>query len=353
MYPSKRDIYYGVFVRNFIEELSSDTRFKVSKVVIRGKTNSKFHKFCKYLNFYIRILIQMVFVNFDLVYIHQITHAIPAIIISQMIKRNKLCFNIHGEDLFTQSKLSEKLLNMAERLLIKAKMIIVPSIYFRNVLISRISLINTDKVFVSPSGGVNLNRFKHDGKKRYTHNLFTIGYVSRIDRGKGWKTFLHAIEILKMDNDSIKALIVGGGDEQNHLLKIIEQHGLNNYIEYKGNVEQTELPNIYAQMDIFVFPTELKESLGLVGLESMACGIPVIGSKIGGLIDYIIDGFNGFSFEPGNCNELTDHIKSYMNLSDSKKNQMKENALKTAKKYDANLIAKQMNDKLFSLSDNK
>jgi glycosyltransferase involved in cell wall biosynthesis len=352
MYPSEKDVHYGIFVSNFVEELSSDTRFKVSKVVIAGKTVSKFHKLWKYLNFYIKISVQMVFGNFDLVYVHQITHAIPAVKISQIIKSNKLCFNIHGEDLLTQSKLSEKLLNVAESLLVKANMIIVPSIYFKNVLISRIPLISTDKIFVSPSGGVNLKIFKPNRQNVKKQNLFTIGYVSRIDRGKGWKTFLHAVEILKV-NYAIKALIVGGGEEQNHLFETIIQCGLNNYVEYKGSIEQTKLPDIYAQIDIFVFPTELKESLGLVGLEAMACGIPVIGSKIGGLTDYIIDKYNGFFFEPGNSNELTNCIKKYMYLSDLEKNQMKKNAVETAKNYDAIMIAKTMNDKLFSLSHNK
>lgn len=55
-------------------------------------------------------------------------------------------------------------------------------------------------------------------------------------------------------------------------------------------------------MDLFVFPTQLEESLGLVGLEAMACGVPVIGSCIGGLTDYIEEGTNGFFSSRGMCN---------------------------------------------------
>jgi glycosyltransferase involved in cell wall biosynthesis len=350
MYPSKKDVYYGVFVKNFVERLSSDTRFKVSKVVLAGKANSKIYKTWKYLNFYIKILVKMVLGNFDLIYVHQITHATPAIWISQLIKINKLCFNIHGDDLLTQSKLSEKLLNMAESLLIGAEMIVVPSVYFRNVLISQISSIDTDKIFVSPSCGVDLDKFNGDRKNKKKRKIFTVGYVSRIDKGKGWKTFLSAVNSLQNEQQAIQAIIAGGGDESNQLLEMIAQYGLSSCVEYKGGIAQTELPDIYAQIDVFVFPTERKqESLGLVGLEAMACGIPVIGSKIGGLNDYLVDGVNGFFFETGNCSELINCIKTYMNLPNMKRDQMKENALKTAKKYDANLIAKKMNDKIVAL----
>jgi glycosyltransferase involved in cell wall biosynthesis len=353
MYPSPKDVYHGVFVKNFIEKLSSDTRFEVSKVVISGKTNLKFYKVWKYLNFYIEIFIKMVFKNFDLVYIHQITHASPAIRISQMIRNNKLCFNIHGGDLLTRSKLSKILLNIIKEPLKGAKLIVVPSIYFKNVLISEISLIDTDKIFISPSGGVDLDKFKDNKKNTIKREIFTVGYVSRIEKGKGWRTFLSAIESLKNDNHLIQAIIVGGGNESNHLLAMIKQCGLNACIKYKGGVVQTELPDIYTQMDVFVFPTELNESLGLVGLEAMACGVPVIGSKIGGLTDYLVEGFNGFFFEPGNSNELKNCISTYINLPDSEKNRMKENALKTAEKYDSSHIAKKIHDKLFSLSDYK
>lgn len=65
-------------------------------------------------------------------------------------------------------------------------------------------------------------------------------------------------------------------------------------IKYIGPIPYHSLPEIYCTLDLFIFPTCLEESLGLVGLEAMACEVPVIGSYIGGLKDYIKDKENGF-----------------------------------------------------------
>ena len=86
-------------------------------------------------------------------------------------------------------------------------------------------------------------------------------------------------------------------------------------------------------MDLFVFPTQLEESLGLVGLEAMACGVPVIGSCIGGLTDYIEEGTNGFFFEPGNVQSLVDSILKYIECDDLMKCQLKKNAIDTAQSF--------------------
>jgi glycosyltransferase involved in cell wall biosynthesis len=92
-----------------------------------------------------------------------------------------------------------------------------------------------------------------------------------------------------------------------------------------------------------VFPTVRKgESLGLVGLEAMACGAPVIGSQIGGLKDYIIDGKNGLFFEPKNVDELASQLQAFINLPEDVKQQMSQQALQTANRYTVDVIAEQL-----------
>ncbi len=92
-----------------------------------------------------------------------------------------------------------------------------------------------------------------------------------------------------------------------------------------------------------MFPTVRKgESLGLVGLEAMACGAPVIGSQIGGLKDYIIDGKNGLFFEPKNVDELASQLQAFINLPEDVKQQMSQQALQTANRYTVDVIAEQL-----------
>ena len=70
-------------------------------------------------------------------------------------------------------------------------------------------------------------------------------------------------------------------------------------------------------MHVFIFPTERQtECLGLVGLEAMACDISVIGAQIGGLRDYLKDGYNGFFFEPGSATDLALKIRNFITRTD-------------------------------------
>jgi glycosyltransferase involved in cell wall biosynthesis len=347
MYPSKKD-YYGIFVKNFVENLLSDCRFSVSKVVIAGKTNSKIIKVIKYVKFYAQIFYSMVFKNFDLVYVHYISHSSPALRFSQIFRKNKICFNIHGDDLLPQSKLSICLLNIVKDMLVEAEMIVVPSYYFKNILLQIVPKITSTRIFVSPSGGVDTDKFTIKSKEKDSQNIFTVGYVSRINRGKGWQVFLNAIKILK-NEENIRVLVAGSGNEETDFIKKIHEYGLDDLIEYQGGLKQEELVALYSEMDIFVFPTELRESLGLVGIEAMACGVPVIGSKIGGLTDYIVDGFNGFFFEPGNSNDLLTKIKTYTKLTYIEKEQMKMHARETAENYNMYTVSEKLHNKLITI----
>lgn len=95
-----------------------------------------------------------------------------------------------------------------------------------------------------------------------------------------------------------------------------------------------------------IFPTMLYESLGLVGLEAMACGCPVIGSNIGCLPEYVKDGITGFLFESGNSHELVDKIINFYELSTSQREKMQLEAIKMAQRYDSDKISQVLVSKL-------
>lgn len=99
----------------------------------------------------------------------------------------------------------------------------------------------------------------------------------------------------------------------------IKELNLLEYCSYLGPKTHQELNELYHQADVMIFPTMLYESLGLVGLEAMACGCPVIGSNIGCLPEYVKDGVTGFLFESGNSHELADKIINFYELSISQR----------------------------------
>jgi glycosyltransferase involved in cell wall biosynthesis len=79
------------------------------------------------------------------------------------------------------------------------------------------------------------------------------------------------------------------------------------YVELPGGVHRTEIVSFFQNADVCVLPS-LWENLPYTCLESMSCGTPVIGSRIGGFPEIITEGIDGFLFEPGNHNELAKRI---------------------------------------------
>lgn len=132
----------------------------------------------------------------------------------------------------------------------------------------------------------------------------------------------------------------------------MEREKLQNEIMYVGVKQYEELPRYYGAMDILVFPTKLPESLGLVGLEALGFGVPVIGSNIGGLTDYIINGHNGYLFEPGNDMMLSDLLWKYYNFSPDRKKEISWNAYRSSLSYEKGKVATELANALKGLLKN-
>lgn len=330
MYPSRKDPVYGTFVKDFVEGMKTIAPdLQLYPIVIAGRSHYVIGKIIKYCIFYTTILYRLLFHNYDCVYVHIITHAaIPLRIVSRF-KSLPLVFNVHGEDVLTQTRLAGYFLKLVIPLLKQASFIVVPSDYFRIRFIEKLPTVPADRLLVSPSGGIDTDLFKPIENPK--HECFTIGYVSRIDRGKGWDTFLKALSLVNQKLP-VKAIIVGTGEEKGQFLKMIDTLGIKN-VEYLGGIPHYELPSYYVQMDVFIFPTKLEESLGLVGLEAMACGVPVIGTRIGGLTDYIEENYNGYFFQKDDAYSLASKILQYHEISEEEKKRIRNNVLITAEKF--------------------
>lgn len=347
MYPSEKDKTYGTFVKMFkegIEHNMNDIVFDCC--FIRGRSNSFVVKLYKYIVFYFSIIYKTLFTKYDFIYNHQITHSAPVLRICRYLRNFKLVMNIHGGDIITIDRTSERLLNIAIPLLVDSNLIVVPSEYFKNVVLNKIPGITSEQLFVSASGGVNRNVFVYgDDYKALTG---TIVYVSRIDTGKGWDVLIDAVSELKSKRKIIgkRVLFVGYGTQTELLEKKIKELNLLEYCSYLGPKTHQELNELYHQADVMIFPTMLYESLGLVGLEAMACGCPVIGSNIGCLPEYVKDGVTGFLFESGNSHELADKIINFYELSISQREKMQLEAIKMAQRYDSDQISQLLVSKL-------
>ena len=144
------------------------------------------------------------------------------------------------------------------------------------------------------------------------------------------------VDIFKEVNKTIpsKLFFVGDGPERSHIESDCREMDAHADIKFLGRQEQME--DILAISDLFILPSEY-ESFGLVALEAMAAGVPVISSNVGGLPEVNIQGVTGFLNNVGDVEGMSKNIIAI--LSDEKAfKKMKKNAFEHAKQFDINSI---------------
>lgn len=129
--------------------------------------------------------------------------------------------------------------------------------------------------------------------------ILSVGYL--IER-KGFEYLIKAIKEVIKKHDNVRLLIVGSGPLENKLKNLIKELALEGTVSILKNVSDNELLKLYNSSDLFILPSVVDsqgntEGLGVVLLEAMACGLPVIGSNVGGITDIIKDGLTGLLVE--------------------------------------------------------
>ena len=141
-----------------------------------------------------------------------------------------------------------------------------------------------------------------------------VVYVGRIEPIKGLELLLRGAAIMEVE-DSLKVILVGGDlsreSEVQRLKGLAGELGIENIMEFVGIVDQRLLPLYYSVADVCVVPSHY-ESFGLVALEALACGTPVVASRVGGLPAVVEHGRTGYLLS-GRCPEpLADSLAAIL-----------------------------------------
>lgn len=333
LYPSEYNSAFGIFVQRmqFLVEQNSSLSF--NKVVISKKTNNIFIKLILYTKFYIQIIYKFFTLDDKILYIHfPITNA-WLIYILLKFKHKKIVLNLHGGDLLFNSKLYKFLNYFLIKLYLKCSYIVVPSLYFKMVLIEKHPFIQNNKVMIIPSGGIDTNIFFKLGSK--INKKLHIGFVSRLEEGKGWLEYLKIIDNL-INVIEFEASIVGYGNDYSKVRDKINEMNLNNHIKQIGFLDKTDLADYFRKIDLLIIPTQLPESLCLVAIEALACGTPVLASNIGAIPEFIIEGFNGFLVNPSDLKSFSDKVIFFSNFDYEKRNNLNNNCANSVLKFENN-----------------
>jgi 1,2-diacylglycerol 3-alpha-glucosyltransferase len=152
-----------------------------------------------------------------------------------------------------------------------------------------------------------------------------IMYVGRISKEKRIETLIKAAGVMKKDN--VRFALIGTGPAYSHYQHMAERMGLQDKVKFLGFVDNSKLPGYYAACDAFCIPSTF-ETQGVVSLEAMACGKPVIGADYLALRELIINGKNGEKFRAGDSMACANKIRKVLYNIDSYKEMVN-----TARRY--------------------
>ena len=185
------------------------------------------------------------------------------------------------------------------KIVASADRLVAPTFYERSQLVRLYGAIPS-KIEVIPCG-VDLERFRPVDKLAARRRLGitdrrVVLFVGRMDPLKGLDILLQAVAKLE-DRDGLRVLVVGGSLNGDHALSRYQDQaralGIAGQVTFLGSLVQERLPSYYNAADVCVVPSYY-ESFSLVAVEALACGTPVIASRVGGLTGILRDGETGF-----------------------------------------------------------
>lgn len=182
--------------------------------------------------------------------------------------------------------------------------------------------INPKKIVINPYG-VDLEGFPL-GPAIKDKTVFTVGYVGSMSTQKNVMGLINACRYLVQQGIALRLLLIGGIDHGTFNPKKLESEP---WIDYLGPKPQSELPSYYHKMDIFVL-NSIQDGFGMVILQALSCGVPVIGTENTGAPDVIKENWNGFIIPIWDDQKLTEKI-SYLIQYPEKLTEMKIHARKS------------------------
>jgi glycosyltransferase involved in cell wall biosynthesis len=161
--------------------------------------------------------------------------------------------------------------------------------------------------------GVDTRRYRVPAQRdRSAREGTVVGVTSRLRAGKGIDVLLQAMRILRDTNASepVHLLVAGDGPQRQALERLAVSLEIEHDVSMVGWVE--DLSAFWQQCDVAAVPSTSTETFGMAAVEPMACGLPVVATRNGGLCEVVDDGVTGFLVAPGDADALAAALARYV-----------------------------------------
>ena len=350
-YPTELNPVPGIFVKEQVESLRKEApSFKIEVYYnlsfkwLKSPTAKKglLWNLLKYLIFNIFFLPHL-FKKYDLIHAHQCFYPGFLALIHHWLRGTHYVITSHGGDIDSVAKMSKIIFNLERLIFRHAQKIIAVSNLYQQKIENNFGV--TPRKIETISCGVDFTIFKTrvsgdsvslKNKLGLDSSKKTLLFVGNLIERKNGFLFVKCLE--RLEKQAIQGCIVGDGEQEKALKAYCQEKEID--IFFAGR-QAKEVLALYMQVaDIFIFPSK-REPFGLVGVEALACGTPIIASKVGGITDYLLDGINGLFFKQDSLDDLVDKINILLN--DQKLyDQIVHNTVSSIEQYDLKQVAQRI-----------
>lgn len=363
-FPNKYEKTKCIFVKNIIEAQVKDKNIKITVIVPRPYFPKLLSKFApKHIQSYLNLdyyekadgyeIYRPYYLKFPFLG-KGIESCIFKLFINKIIKSNNLkidAIHTHGLNLITYSavsigvnqnipvfchlhdsyieNLNKKMDSILKVVFEKATKLLAVSEFQKNTILKLYpNLNNIDVVY----NGIDTNKFKVSTGVKNGRFIF----IGNLIPTKGLDILIEAVKTLADKNIVID--VYGKGNHESEYISLIKKYKLESNFVFKGTVENTEIPNIVKNYEALILPTKY-ETFGIVLIESLASGVPVLASDLCAVPEIVKSEEYGMLFESKNSKELANCLQKF-NLKKWDKAKISE----YGKQFDLKKTANQINN---------
>ncbi len=193
-------------------------------------------------------------------------------------------------------------------------------------------LVNADRLCTIHYGiPSELVQSSHEDKK-----TIRVVYISNMFIAKGWRILFDAANIICRKYNDVTFNFYGPptfDSPREDIDRLFSSSSFSERVKYHGPVYGLAKERVLAESSIFCFPTYFEETFGIVNIEAMKYGLPIIATNHGGIPEIVDDSLGGFLVEKGNVNDLVDRLEILINNEDVRLSMGSYNRMMFAKKF--------------------
>jgi glycosyltransferase involved in cell wall biosynthesis len=273
--------------------------------------------------FWMKFCLKIRTIKPDIVQVQDLSMAIPALALKKILKIPYVAWG-QGDDVYCPNRFGRITIRT---ILQNADAILA---FTENMQIKLKDIYNTEIYIVQ--FGIDLEEYYGEpifpDRKTNTKNILFVGSLYPV---KGVQYLITAMKKILEDAPDAKLIIVGDGEEREWLAALSIQLGIQKYVQFVGKVPHEKVKTFMQQADVFVLPS-LSEGFPNVILEAMACGLPIVASRVGGIPDIIKNGVHGYLVEAKKPDEIAEKILIILQ-NDQVRNKISRTNLELIKTY--------------------